>query len=180
MLIRAATCADTAAIARVSVDAWRTTYGGILPADLLAGLTYADREQTWIRALCRPESQTFVYVAEDATGAVVGFAAGGPTRDEPDYPGELYAIYILAAHQRHGLGRRLAAPVVERLILDGYPAMLIWALAANAPARAFYERLGGVPVREKEVSLGGVPFCEIGYGWTDLPALALALTPPDL
>ena len=45
MLIREASPTDAAAIARVHVDSWRTTYAGIVPADYLANLSYTRREQ---------------------------------------------------------------------------------------------------------------------------------------
>ena len=54
MLIREAFPSDTAAIAQVHVDSWRTTYAGIVPADYLANLSYAQREQFWCDILCTP------------------------------------------------------------------------------------------------------------------------------
>jgi hypothetical protein len=40
MIIRDASPADAAAIARVRVDAWRETYRGIVPEAFLDGLSY--------------------------------------------------------------------------------------------------------------------------------------------
>lgn len=79
MSVRMATVNDAAAIARVHVDSWRTTYAGIVPDDFLAGLSYASREQRWRELL---SGVSVAWVAE-ADGAVVGFAAGGANR-EPD------------------------------------------------------------------------------------------------
>jgi hypothetical protein len=47
MYIREATMTDVAAIARVHVESWRTTYKGLLPDDYLANLTYEQREPRW-------------------------------------------------------------------------------------------------------------------------------------
>ena len=43
--IRTAQREDAADIARVHIDCWRTTYKGIFPDALLAGLSYKGREQ---------------------------------------------------------------------------------------------------------------------------------------
>jgi hypothetical protein len=95
MLIREAEITDAAAIARVHVDSWRTTYVGIVPTDHLAGLSYEQREQEWHRTLSIPTGLEFVYVAEDTAGNVIGFAWGGPERSgHPVYKGELFAIYL--------------------------------------------------------------------------------------
>ena len=49
--------------------------------------------------------------------------------------------------------------------------MLLWVLDANAPARAFYERLGGVVLRRQPIEIGGAQLTEVTYGWSDLTVL---------
>ena len=78
MLIREASPSDAAAIARVHVDSWRTTYAGIVPADYLANLSYTRREQFWCDILSTPTPRA-VYVAAQDTGEIVGFASGAPS-----------------------------------------------------------------------------------------------------
>ena len=51
MKIRPATAGDAAALARVHVDSWRTTYRGIVPDEALAHLSYERREQLWANQL---------------------------------------------------------------------------------------------------------------------------------
>lgn len=170
MRIRPATIADAAGIARVQVDAWRTTYRGIIPDHVLDGLDYGQREARWTQILGQPAP--WCYVAEAPSGRTVGFAACGPERDgDPEYRGELWAIYLLQEVQGQGLGRRLVRTAAGRLLQAGFTTMLVWVLAAN-PARHFYARLGGAPVRTKPYEIGGVTLEEIGYGWTDLSGLA--------
>ena len=106
MRIRAAQPPDAAAIATVHVDSWRTTYKDIVPDDVLAALSYEQRTHMWRHILSQSLPTSFVFVAEAPSGQVIGFASGGPERGgDPDYTGELYAIYLLEAYQRHGLGR---------------------------------------------------------------------------
>jgi GNAT superfamily N-acetyltransferase len=165
MRIRVATVADVAAIARVHVDSWRTTYKGIVPEGFLANLAYEHREPLWRDALSKSASRSVVYVAEDLDGHIIGFAAGGPERSgDTVYTGELYAIYLLDGWQRQGIGRQLTVTLVRQLVQAGFASLLIWVLAEN-PSRRFYEALGGQQVREQPVTIGGVQLIEVAYGW---------------
>ncbi len=146
MAVREATVDDVPAIARVHVDIWRATYRGIVPDDFLDGLTYEGRERQWTAAL-------------------------GPERGgDPDYRGELYALYIDAAAQGRGLGRQLVRAVAGRLADEGMTSLLLWVLAEN-PARGFYERLGGREVRTQPIAIGGATLEEVAYGWLDTGVL---------
>ncbi|SRR6266511_2997922 len=171
MIIRAAQPTDAAAIAKVHVDSWRTTYKGIVPDDFLAALSYEQRTHMWRPLLSQSLPTSFVYVAEDPSGQVIGFASGGPERSgDPDYAGELYAIYLLEGYQRHGLGRHLTRTLVQCLIRAGMPSLLLWVLVAN-PCRGFYEALGGQRLYDKQVLISGAPLVEVAYGWRDARAL---------
>jgi GNAT superfamily N-acetyltransferase len=166
MHVREATCDDVPAIARVHVASWQTTYRGIFPASVLDNQSVEARERQWRRDLCEPGAGSFVYAALDGLGAVVGFASGGPERTgDPEYQGELYAIYLLASHQGRGLGRSLLAMVRARLRAQGLAGMLIWVAAANEPSRRFYEAMGGRAIRRKSEAFFGVQVEEVGYGW---------------
>ncbi|GCE29007.1 putative N-acetyltransferase YuaI [Dictyobacter alpinus] len=169
--IRAATLDDVAGIARVHVDVWRSAYRGIVPDDILAGLSYERRERQWDVTLRGTHHQEFVYLAEDENGQCVGFASGGPALfDDPVYQGELFTIYILAAYQRQGLGYRLFFQIVERLSEQGLTSMFLWVLADN-PACSFYESLGGRPVKTGVYEVGGTKLQQVGYGWPDITQL---------
>ena len=168
--LRDARCEDASGIARVHVDSWRTTYRGIVPADFLAGLSAEAREREWQPVVCAEPRRAFVYVAEDA-GHVVGFASAGRARDERQFQSELYAIYLLEAGQGHGHGRRLVRAVVDGLLELGLPDMIVWVLRENAPARRFYEKLGGVYVREQPITIGSSLLTEVSYAWRSLDDL---------
>ena len=166
IVIREARVEDAAEIARVHVDSWRATYPGIVPDEVLAAQSYERRQEVWERTLRGEVEPTFVYVAEEA-GRIVGFASGGPARDgDPEYQGELYAIYLLPGAQGRGIGRLLVRAVAERLASAGMEAMLVWVLAEN-PARAFYEKLGGQFLRTQPLHMGDTVLEEVAYGWTD-------------
>ena len=183
-LVRAATCTDAGAIAHVQVDTWRATYGGIVPEAYLADLSYEARERQWVRILCgagrevtdAAHRRATVFVAEDDAGEVAGFASGGPERtgDYPAYTGELYAIYVRRGCQHLGLGRRLVVEVARYLQRQGHRSMLVLVLAANEPARRFYERMGAAFVAEREAEIGGAVLPDAVYGWATLDGLTMA------
>jgi GNAT superfamily N-acetyltransferase len=169
--IRAATAGDARAIAEVHVASWRAAYRGIVPDAVLDALSVCERAGRWASRLANPDSPSFVYVAEDDAGRVVGFASGGPRRDgDPAYVGELYAIYLLPAVQGKGIGRRLAQAVAHRLEDRGMRSMLVWVLATN-PARRFYEALGGRHLGAQPFEMGGATMTEVAYGWPDIRVL---------
>ena len=170
VIVREATLEDVPGIARVHVDSWRTTYKGIVPQRILDELKYEEREELWRRALS-PNNASFVYVAEGADGQIVGFASGGPARqDAPNHESELYAIYLLQEHQGRGIGRQLFNEVVRTLVDRGVRSVAIWVLADN-PACGFYEAMGGRKVYERQEEVEGMVLDEIGYGWDDISTL---------
>ncbi len=171
MAIRMAQPADAAAIAKVHIDSWRTTYQGIVPDDYLASLAYEPRTQWWHTILSQSDPTRFVYIAENDRGQVVGFASGGRERGgDPDYQGELYTIYLLQGAQQRGLGRQLGAAVVQQLLQAGLMSLLVWVLADN-PCRRFYEALEGQRLYDKRITIGGVSLVEVAYGWPDARVL---------
>lgn len=166
MTIREAVPADAEGIARVHVDSWRTTYPGIMPQEHLDALSYSDREKTWREILGGNGSlKSLEFVAETAVGEIVGFVSGGVERTgDPDYGGEIYALYLLQSAQGHGVGRRLVQTLARRLSDEGHKTLLIWVNVQN-PARRFYEALGGVAARTGQREIKGVTYQDVGYGW---------------
>ena len=166
-MIRPADLDDAAAIARVHVVSWRSTYRTLLPADFLESLTEAGYTDRWRRFISERSSR--VFVVEDESNDIVGFASGGRERaGETGYRGELYAIYLLESSQRRGYGRELVRAVVGGLREMGLQDMIIWVLRDNRPARDFYERLGGVFVRAQPITIGSATLEEVSYGWPRL------------
>ncbi len=172
MVIREASLSDVTGVARVHVDTWRSAYRGLMSEAFLAAMSYADRERIWTQNLSNSARQSFLFVAEAPSGQIVGFASGGPERTHrQDYPGELYALYVLQEYQGQGIGRALMAVASGKLLERGLESMLIWVLAGNQPARRFYEALGGVPAGEQPIEIGGARLVEVAYGWRDLSGL---------
>lgn len=122
----------------------------------------------WTTSITHANDRDFVYVAEDEDGQIVGLASGGTSQSgDPNYPGELYAIYVLQEAQGKGVGRNLFDEVVKRLARSGIHSMILWVFRDNQPSRRFYEAMGGELLYEKEFELAGTKLTEVAYGWKD-------------
>ena len=170
VVVRAATRADAAAIARVQHESWRTTYAGILPLDVINSITGRRDSVEWQRRLERATGDSATWLAERA-GQAIGFASCGPARDKVDeLEGEIYALYVLQPEQRRGVGRELVRACAQHFVRRGIFGFYLWVLKANR-ARLFYELIGGEEIREKTERLGNHDFAEIAYGWKDVTGL---------
>lgn len=179
VVIRPAVLADAGAIAAVHVRAWRESYQGIVPERLLAGLSVARRAAGIAARLADATDPTATFVAIEIGCGIVGFGVCGPVRiGPPGYRGEIHALYLVDSAKRRGIGRRLMARMAAWLAGHELSPALVWVLAGNHAARAFYERLGGVPVGTKVLELDGEHLPEAGYGWPGLVPL-LGEGPPE-
>jgi len=167
--------ADAPAIGCVHAQSWQETYPGIVPDDVLAHVSAERNTERWAARLGDPAYTGGIFVARDDAGEIVGFAQGGPERDGvTGYTGELYALYLVRTAQGMGMGRALVRAVAGWLAPQGRTAMLLWVLAANMPARRFYERLGGHYLLTKQTVIGK-PLDEVAYGWNDTMSLRRSL-----
>jgi ribosomal protein S18 acetylase RimI-like enzyme len=143
MRIRKAVVDDAEAIARLNVLAWQVAYEGHMPADFLAALDPAARALRWREQMLATEPDQAVFVAENADGTVIGFAACGNERTDAS-AGEVFAIYVDPARWGAGAGRALMDAAVAHLTAAGPRPVRLWALDGNERARRFYERYGFV------------------------------------
>jgi ribosomal protein S18 acetylase RimI-like enzyme len=186
--IRRAQVGDAAAIATVHVAAWRETYAGLVPERMLSALSVEERTRRWHRILTMPDPsmESAVFVAGSDQG-VVGFGSCGRQRVATliadGFTGEVSALYVLAAHQRRGIGRRLMVLMAQDLMARDFCGAALWVLRDNRRARAFYEALGarvvgqriesvGEHVRSERRVRGDDELHEVAYGWPDLSILA--------
>jgi ribosomal protein S18 acetylase RimI-like enzyme len=136
--------------------------------------TYEVSERGWaqtLRAVAAGANEC-IYVAEEPSADLVGLCMGGPAETAAlPHSGEVYALYVRASHQGRGLGRGLVQAVAAHLAQLGMSALQIGCLAENAPARRFYESLGGRLVDERLFDEEGVMLPEVVYGWANINAL---------
>jgi GNAT superfamily N-acetyltransferase len=170
-IIRPAQLKDAEGIAYVHVTAWQETYRGWMPDSVLDTLSVERRTREWRETL---QDQVNIYhsaVVAEVDGQTVGFANYGREREgDPQFKGELFAIYVLKRFQGQGIGRGLIRDAANELLALHLSSMLVWVLSDN-PYQKFYERLGGMYVREKPIQIGDVRLLEKAYGWTDIHPL---------
>jgi len=175
--IRIASLADAPDIASMHVTSWRETYVGMLPAEMLSSLSVDGRTAMWAQIMREPATSesAVVYVAE-LDGKIIGFGSCCPQRSETlkerGYDGEISAIYLLQAFQRHAIGTRLLFALASALSERSFGAASLWVLRDNAPARRFYERYGGQIISEKEDARKHGVLAEVAYGWMPLAELS--------
>jgi ribosomal protein S18 acetylase RimI-like enzyme len=165
--IDAARAGDAPGIARVHTRSWQHAYRGIFTDEYLDGLDWRARLPFWEDVISAPRTAHVLMVAR-AGDTLIGFAAGGPARDE-DLPGryaEIYAIYVDPDAWSQGTGSALLDAAIARLAREwaGLEAITLWVLQDNHRARRFYEKHG---FRPDGTSLpferGGVSAAEVRY-----------------
>jgi GNAT superfamily N-acetyltransferase len=139
---------DADAIAAVQVRAWRASYAGVLPAELLDGLVAADLAARWRESLhAPPDARNRVLVALERN-LVTGFALTGPATDpdcDPVADGEV-ADLTVDPHKRHaGHGSRLVQAAVDTLKADRFTRGVTWLAAQDDETRAFLTEAGWAP-----------------------------------
>ena len=165
---RKATARDAKAIARVYVDTWRDAYAGMIPDQILIGMSHRRHSARWSMDFGKRRNGQMVMVAEDSRAGVVGFGSCGRARyaDLP-YDGEVYTLYVLTDYQGLGVGKSLLGELFSALFERGSNSALIWVLAEN-PARFFYQAMGGKRVAVRKDRLGRASLPTTAYGWSDL------------
>jgi GNAT superfamily N-acetyltransferase len=139
--IREATVADAAGIAHVQTWSWREAYEGLISAGFLNAWQVDPR--VWTRRLAESGARTTTFVAV-AGSQVIGFAGVGPqlTPAGDTRVGQLYTMYLLTLWWGVGLGHRLHTVALDALTSAGFAHAVLWVLAGNTRAMAFYEREG--------------------------------------
>ncbi len=172
MHIRSAMVDDVAAIAKVHIDGWRSTYQGIVPQSYLDRLSYDGRQAMWAGILSSGDVGSVHLVVADNNDKVIGFISAGKARSpELGYDAELYVFYVSSEYQGKGIGKRLMHRVAELLIQHNFCSMYLWVLEKN-PSRPFYEKMGGQLLSQTETAeFDGHQLTEIAYGWSDLKSL---------
>jgi GNAT superfamily N-acetyltransferase len=140
--VRAAGAEDVPEIARIQIDTWRTAYGRLLPAAVLAAATPERAAAEWTAAVLRPPSPRHrVLVARDQEWTV-GFVAFGPDEEDRDGAGVLHTLLVEPRWGHRGHGSRLLAAAVDHLRGDGATRALVWLVEGDVASTRFYESAG--------------------------------------
>ncbi|MGO4706626.1 N-acetyltransferase family protein [Microvirga sp. 2MCAF38] len=158
--IRHAKADDAGALSKVFDAAWREAYQGVIPGVALEKMLQRRSPRWWRSALSRGRP----LVVLDIGQGVAGYVSYGRCRDRAlPAEGEIDEFYLLPEYQGIGLGRRLFNAVRNDLRDRAMDRVIVWALADNERACAFYRRLGGRRIAEIEERIGGVSLAKIAY-----------------
>ena len=94
-----------------------------------------------------------------------GYATVGPARVRGEHEGEIYELYVTPTHQGLGFGERLFEACRHHLDTRQMCGLLVWALADNERACAFYRALGGAASARGSESFSGTTLDKIAFVW---------------
>ena len=151
MRIRAAVVDDAPAMGRVMVDSWLSAHRGQMPdaawQKRVDEWTPDVSARGWARTLTEREDRNaardVLLVAEDDGGALSALVSGTAADDDASGSiAEIGALYVLPDRRGQGIGGSLLREAASELARLGFSALHIGVLAANLPARGFYEAMG--------------------------------------
>lgn len=166
LALREATMADLRPLAELHVRVFNETHVGPFGS----GPSYATRESQWREKLMEADDTHFVLVLETPGRQLIGFIWCHPMENDPRWAARLNKIYLLREYQRRGLGTRMVAAAIERLLAHGLASMALFTEADNEPACRFYDQLGGERQLNERGEFEGM------YGWSDLNELLAHLS----
>lgn len=169
MEVRTATLADAASMAACIVPSWLDAHRGQIPGHLWERRrkewTVGESAVAWERTLSEnsaaASAQSHIYVATESS-AVVGLVMGTVG---PDGRGTIDALYVASGRRGHGIGRQLLSASLDAFRSAGASGVEVVVLAANAPARRFYEALGASYLGPAELEEDGELLPGAIYEW---------------
>jgi len=156
--VRVAWADDAPSIAALQAAAWRETYDGVLPEEVL-DLDVEQAAQAWRASLVAPpDARHRVLVALDRA-RVVGFAVTGPAADpdrDPVADAEVAELVVDPDARGQGHGSRLLHAVIDTLRSDRFTHAVAWLVSTDDVRREFLEAAGWAPdTAHRELDLDG-------------------------
>ncbi len=169
-IVRAARVGDATAMGEVHVAAWQVGYRGILPDELLDGLTVERSAANWTASLGGGGGGAETAIVAELNGRLAGICSFGPYRlvEGETPPADRCELWMLNVHPDAwgtGVAQALLAAAVDGLRADRpEPVAALWVLEGNGRGRRFYEKEGwrsdgGI----KRETLGGHEVVELRY-----------------
>lgn len=145
MSARVAWAGDAPEIARLQTQAWRETYGNVLPADVLESLPVGEIAAQWSQSLAKPTDARHRVLIALAGPKVHGFAVVQPASDpdrDPIADGEITEFTIESAKRGEGHGSRLLHACIDTMRADGFTQAIWWLPSTADRAREWLNSMG--------------------------------------
>lgn len=172
VVMRKATLCDAETVTGLHVASWRSTYRGVLPDAYLDGDIETERAVHWRKSLGALKPEDFVLLAE-AGEQLCGFISLY-WRKEAGFDAYLDNLHVRPGHWGAGIGRKLLAAGLRRMIEQGATNLCLWVFDQNEGAVRFYERLGGQAIEWGVDDFANASAPHTKIAWNDLPAFLLA------
>ena len=157
---------DTAAIAALHIESWRSAYRGLLPDEFLDGPVVQNRVDLWNARMPAPDPHRRLVLKALANQELVGFVCV-LLDAEPSWGALLDNLHVKPEVKGIGIGHRLfqAARDWVAVAAPGQP-MHLTVMEGNVAARRFYDRQGGA-IAERKVKevVPGTYVAILRYVW---------------
>ncbi len=145
--IRPATPEDMFAIVLIKNMAWVQAYQGIMSDSFLFQKTNASGTRAaiakWQKSVQNETGKTVFFVAQEASGELVGFVFGGEVSQPMlQTDKELHALYVHPARHGLGVGKALMGAFAREMRRQGARTFSVGCLTRNK-SLTFYRHLGG-------------------------------------
>lgn len=168
---RRATAADAEAIAQLHARSWRESYRGVYPDAFLDGDLPAERLGVWRARLGRPADNQLVELAVDGS-RLAGFVCAYGDSDAT-WGSLVDNLHVARELKRTGIGSALLRRAAAWLqVRHAQRPVHLFVLEANAPARRFYEKLGGLDQGTSMLESPGGVVSSCTYVWPTPARLA--------
>lgn len=153
---------DASDIAAVHDASWREAYRGLIPGRELERMVARRGPDWWAKALRRDVR----LLALDFDESVAGYVSYGRNRwASLPYEGEIFELYLAPEFTGIGFGRRLFEAARRELTAEGLRGTVVWALAQNERAVAFYGHMGGRVVGSAQERFAGQALERVAFGF---------------
>ncbi len=148
--VRKAVEDDAAMLTALGAETFTATFGHLYSRENLEKFLRKGHSVDIYQRLAR-DPACALWIAEDAGGAAVGYAAAGPcTLPVPDLPeksGELAKLYLLKEAQGAGLGPRLLEAALD-FLKGRFAHIYLSVYRDNKVAQRLYQRYGFVKIHD--------------------------------
>lgn len=141
IVYRAAALEDCYEVAVLKGLVWNTTYKGIYSDAALTNYDVDKNRKIFESIVQNPDIE--LYIAQDGNRIVGLMTCGKPFRPFGDYQQEIGLLYILASHQRRGIGRNFLDMARKHAAVAHCNELMVSVNRQNANAIRFYLAMGG-------------------------------------
>lgn len=153
---------DIPQVVDIQISGWRAAYKGMIDDEYLENMNVEKK----IKMREKDYNETRFIVA-DINNEVVGFCRYTDnmekTTETPEADCELRALYVKPELKHNGIGNEMFRYVVNEFKYMGKTKMVLWCLKDNALARRFYEKMGGIIIKERLIHIGNRDYEEVAF-----------------